>query len=193
VAVEATGFVSSTVEATAVEDRLLPVQVKLAEKPALLHMRANKRARILIDGREVGLAPLPGPVELSPGQHELAVTKPGRVPGVRALVLGRGEERRVKVDLPRTVQREVALGLLGSSAVLWVAGAATMGAAFRFQQRAQEVAGLGGMRNIDEAQRQGLADDVQRRDRLRGATIGLWTAAAVTGIMGLILVLADRR
>jgi tetratricopeptide (TPR) repeat protein len=193
VEVEAAGFVPSAVSATAVEDRLLPVQVELVEKPALLRMRANKRARILIDGREVGHAPLAGPLELAPGKHQLSVTKPGRVAGERALVLRRGEDRSVTVDLPRTVQREVALGMLGSSAVLWVAGAATMGVAFRVQKRAQDVAGNSGVRNIDAAQRQALADDVLRRDRLRGATIGLWTAAAVTGIVALVLVLSDRR
>jgi tetratricopeptide (TPR) repeat protein len=191
--VKAEGFLPTSVTATALADRLLPVQVDLVERPAMLRLRANKRARILVDGREVGHAPLLAPLELAPGRHALSVTAPGRVAAERVLALQRGETTDLTVHLPRTMQRDVALALLGSSAALWVGGAVTMGVAFRFQARAREVDAWSGERNIDAAQRQALDDDVRRRDQLRGATVGLWTAAAVTGIVGLILVLTDRR
>ena len=193
VTVNASGFRAAEVAATAVRDRLVPVHVDLAELPALLQLRANRQSRILVDGREVGYAPLAGPLELASGKHTLSVTKPGHVAGERVIELRAGEKAAFNVKLPRTVQRDVAWGLLGTSAALAVGGAVTIGLSFRTQDRAQDIAALSGVRNISGAQRQQLADDVQARDRLRGATIGLWTTAAVTGIVALILVLTDRR
>lgn len=191
--VDAPGFESASMSAIAIAERIVPVEVELRPKPATLSLSSTRAARVLLDGREVGQTPLPRPIVLEAGVHELVVSAPGRVRGTRTLTLARGDVVQLNVHLPRTRRREAALGLLGTSAALWIGGGVTLGFALRNQERARAIEALRGDRNISSGERSRQAADLTRRDRLRGATIGLWSAAAVAGVISIVLILADRR
>lgn len=44
-----------------------------------LTIETEPSARVTVDGREAGTTPLPSPIELDPGRHEIVVAKPGYV------------------------------------------------------------------------------------------------------------------
>lgn len=190
--VEAPGFVPIDMEAAAVEGRLVPVQAQLRVRPARLELRTHEGAQLQVDDRVVGRAPFSAPIELRPGRHTVRVSAPGRVTASRALTFDRGELRSFDVELPTTVRRRVAWALLGSSLGLTVAGAGTLAGALVYQGRARRIEALRGEQNIDHAQLDTLNDSLRARDQLRGATIGLWSTAAVAGVVGLVLFVTDR-
>lgn len=192
VTVRASGFHSITTTANAVEGRLVPVPISLQPLPAYLNLRVNRRARVLVDGREVATTPLPRPIELSAGEHEVTLRAPGRIPATRTLQFERAHRRDATVYLAPTLQRRVAWGMLGSSAGLAVAGAGTLGFALGAQRRARRVDERRRTENIELGTAEQFNVDIRQRDQLRGATIGLWSAAAVAGVVGLILLATDR-
>ncbi len=190
--VEAPEHLPVEIEAAAARGRLVPVHAELKARPAHLKMRTREGARVHVDGRLVGVAPLSAPVQLRPGRHEVRVVAPGRVTATRTMSFSRGQTRSFEVDLPPTVRRRVAWGLLGSGLGLAVAGGGTLAGALVHQRRAQDIDAMRGEANIDVEQLDTLNGSLETRDRLRGATIGLWSTAAVCGVVGLVLVLTDR-
>ncbi len=56
-------------------------------------------AEIRVDGRSVGVAPLPAPVVLVPGSHRIEVEAPEHGPVSQVLELRAGERRRVHLEL----------------------------------------------------------------------------------------------
>ena len=192
IVVEAPGYLPVDIEAAAAEGRLVPVQAELKVRPAHLKMRTRDGASVHVDGRLVGEAPLPSPVQLRPGRHEVRVSAPGRVTASNTVTFDRGQTRSFQVDLPPTVRRRVAWGLLGAGLGLTVAGGGTLAGALVYQRRARDIDAMRGEANIDVDQLDTLNASLDARDQLRGATIGLWSTAAVCGVVGLVLVLTDR-
>ena len=82
--------------------------------------------------------------------------------------------------------------MLGTGGGLWLAGGLTLGFTLQRQRRAQGTEDLRGSENISPAMLQRYDDDLRDRDRLRAATIGLWSLAGVATAIGLVL-LRDRR
>ncbi|MEX1365025.1 MAG: PEGA domain-containing protein, partial [Nannocystaceae bacterium] len=181
-----------TTIAVAVQGRIIPVEATLQPLPATLSIEAHPGARVLLDGTELGFAPLPTTIATAPGPHRVRITAPGRVPYERALHLRSGDELALIARTPYTRQRRAAWGLLGVAGGLSVAGGITVGLTFAFQARAREVDDGRGEVNLDPAQLQAYNADVGRRDRLRGVTFGLLGTAALAGITGLVLVITDR-
>jgi hypothetical protein len=192
VRVRAPGYQAADTSATALEGRLMPLEVTLVEQPAKLSLSVRRGTRVEVDGRVVGTAPLSEPLSLAAGPHDVALSAPGRVSTTRAMTFSRGQHRTIAVDMPRTAQRDAAWAMIGTGAGLWLAGGTTLGFAFGFQRRAQRIEDTRGVRNIDTDELIVLEDSLYSRDQLRGATIGLWTGAAVTTAIGLVLMFTDR-
>jgi sec-independent protein translocase protein TatB len=77
VTVEADGYLPVTLKAVAVDGALVPVEVDLTPKPVLLDVRAASGARITIDGRPAGTAPVTA-LEIPAGRHFITVEHRGR-------------------------------------------------------------------------------------------------------------------
>jgi tetratricopeptide (TPR) repeat protein len=56
-------------------------------------------AEVSLDGRRVGVIPLPGPVWTTAGPHQVVVTHANAVPATRMLELGAGRPQLVQIDL----------------------------------------------------------------------------------------------
>lgn len=56
-------------------------------------------ARVRVDGSEIGTAPLPGPIYVKPGSHEISVYKDGYAEVTHSETLAAGEEKAVTYDL----------------------------------------------------------------------------------------------
>jgi hypothetical protein len=192
VVVRAPGFEPATLAAFAIEGRLVPVEAALEEIPGRLKLTARPGARVLLDGRELGYAPLDEPVDVQGGRHELVVTAPGRVPFRQAMDVARASEHTIDARTPVTGQRRAAWGLLGGGGGLVAAGMVTMGLALHYQRDAAQIDSLRGERNISEAELDRLNGSLDTRDALRGVTIGLLATGVAAGVAGLVLLFADR-
>jgi len=110
--------------ATAVEGRLVTVEVALKPRPALLALSGDEGVELSLDGRVLAKTPVAIPVELEAGQYHLRFSRSGREPLEQTIDLSRGETRSIAIDLSLTTQRRWAYGLMLGSA-LAMAGSAT--------------------------------------------------------------------
>ncbi len=191
VVVRAAGHRPYTATRRAIQGRIVPVEAELIALPATLSLSTRAGARILVDGRELGFAPLVQPITLDAGPHELSVTQPGRETLAAALVLAPGDDRTIDAPLPPTPRRRAIWGLAGASGGLTIGAAITLGLALGQQRQAAALDDLRGERNISGRELDRLNTSLDRRDALRGATVGLASAAVVGGVVALVLLLSD--
>jgi hypothetical protein len=85
--------------------------VLLRAKVASLDIECNVLgAQIAIDGHPQGTAPLPGPVLLAPGEHQIVVEKEGRTTFQQRLDLQPGKTTRLRALLTENTQTEPSPG-----------------------------------------------------------------------------------
>ncbi|MCK6548415.1 PEGA domain-containing protein [Myxococcota bacterium] len=123
VVVEAPGYEPQTVQGVAVEGRLVVVEVNLVERPGKLRISAPDGADVTVDGRPAGTTPLLFPLDVTPGEHVVAVLARGHHPHVERVVVERGEEALVVAALETTAQREVSYWVLGAGGVFFASTA----------------------------------------------------------------------
>lgn len=169
---------------------VVPLDVALEEKPATLHVHAPAGARVSIDGREVGKAPLQ-PMRVPPGRHFVAVTENGRQPYSRELDLGRGRTITLDAKLPGTRQRTVAWLLLGTGATAIVGGGVLAMAAYQRQSDAQSILDRRARQNISESDRNAYVGLVNERNRFRAGSIVALGAGAAIAATGTVLFIFD--
>lgn len=167
-------------EVAGVEGTAVAITVDPPPVPGRLALTAPEGARVLVDGRRVGVSPIAGPIDLEPGLHDLVVLARGRRPVVQAIDLGRGQSLDVAVDLEPTTQRWLALAAMGAAAALGVSGVGTGYFAYDARSEAEAMEGRvgAGLTAADLARYRQLE---QQRDDLRDVTIGLGVAA--TGLL----------
>ncbi|RMH41649.1 MAG: PEGA domain-containing protein [Deltaproteobacteria bacterium] len=186
VRVEADGYFPVDLKVTAVEGRLVPVEVTLKPQPALVTLRAEADAQVSVDGRPVGTTPLARPIELAAGTHFITVARRGRYPWSREIEVKRGQRLTLSADLDVTRQRRASYWVMGASAVGFAAAGVYGGLALRDDGDAadlrERIATTGG--TPDDVMR--YRDLVDRRDRERStmfALLGVGGALATTGIL----------
>jgi len=190
IAVEADGYFPVTLKASALDGELVPVEIDLKPRPALLDVTAEAGARVAIDGRSAGTVPLRG-FELPAGKHFISVSRRGRRPFSREVVVARGDRVSLAPTLRATTQRRLSWWVLGGAGVLAV-GAGLTGVA--------ALSADGDAADLDEKRRsRGITlAELDRYDQLRRdrddavrATWILGGAAAATAAAGVLLVLID--
>jgi len=191
--VSAAGYFPEEREVQAVEGAAIPLEVSLREIPANLSVRTEEGAQVSVDGRFVATTPLLTPIEVPSGRHVIALVKNGRKAHVDTMDFGRGEKKKVEVELVRTPRRTVSYVLMGAGLASGAAGVALGLMAAGAQGRAQEI--------LDAANGQGnqtptdLADYQtarRNRDAFGGAAIVLLGGAVATGGIGALLYLFDQ-
>ncbi len=191
--VTADGYFPVEQTATAVEGKFVPIEVTLQPRPARVKIRTESGARVVIDGRPAGTAPISRPVELPAGKHFVSVSRRGRYGWSREIVVERGEEVELSAPLHKTTQRKISHWVLGASALaLGVAGLTSL-QALRADNRADDL----NQRRLDDTTIFTRADQAQYEDeivlrdaRLRDTYIWLGIAGAI-GAAGALMVLLD--
>lgn len=171
----------------------LSFDITLKERPASLAFQTNAGAQISVDGRLVGITPLPVPIEVPAGVHVITVALNGHEAFSAEVDLDRGERRSIQAPLRRTTQRTVSYGLLGVAGASLVAGGVFSVLALRSQSDAQKVLDARDQRTIsrDELDQYNQARD--RRDTLwRPAAIGSFGGALGLGLIGGLLYAFDQ-
>ncbi|HEU4409399.1 MAG TPA: PEGA domain-containing protein [Polyangiaceae bacterium] len=186
VLVRAPGYFDERDELMAVESDLVALHVALRPRPGLLAFRVPEGARLFLDGRELGGAPLGAPVEVEPGAHVVAVTRPGRRAVAREVVVGRGERQTFAADLPVTGQRVASFALLGAGGAALLAGGGGAALALAREGEAKDLAAAGESRSLSASERDRYNGALEARDlwvRVAGVSLGAGAALLAAGAL----------
>jgi len=155
---------------------VVPLDIPMVDKPARLLLRAPAGARVTIDGREVGVAPL-APLRLSHGRHFVSVSKNGREPFAQDVELERGRSRELDARLPATSQRTAAWVVLGTAGTACVTSGLLALVAARKESDAEAILARSERRNISSSELDSYLSLRDERDDYRTASL----VAAATG------------
>ena len=176
--VEAGGFFPDDTDATAVDGRLIAVEIQLRERPGTLRIHAPGGAAVAIDGKPVGVAPL-APLDVPAGKHFIAVTARGHEAFSQEVAVARGQSVAIDAgELRRTGQRRASYLVAGGALLLGGGGLVASAFALSARSDADDLADQRKSGNLTAAQ---LAQQNQRVDDFtRDTTIsyGLYAGAA---------------
>src|SRR5262249_22940463 len=143
--------------------------------PASLSVRVPEGARVLLDGKSIGQAPLPPSIEVPAGEHVLTALRRGYTPASRQLETGRGQRMEVTMDLRPTATRQI------SGVLLWGGGGAGVVAAVLGALALERQAKLGSLdpsgRAATPAQIAAFNDTLAQRDGFRGPALAALAAS----------------
>lgn len=193
VRVERDGYFPETLSVVAVEGRLVVAQVDLRPQPARLNVAAPAGAKIALDGRALGEAPL-GSVQIEAGQRLVTVQARGKTGFAKQVTLERGAETYVPVELEDTGQRTFSYVVLGTAAATFTAAMVTGSLAL-----INEAAARGYLLQKDVLQQEDLTgtdlSDYRihraRRSRYAKSFYGTLIASAALGAAGAALYFLD--
>jgi hypothetical protein len=179
VRVEAEGY--RTYEATerVVKGASMVAEVVLQPRPARVAIETEAGARVRVDGRLVGTAPLAA-FDLPAGKHLVTLVRSGRVAVSRDIAVARGQEVKLAAPLEKTARRH-AVPFVATGAVL-LAGFSLSGLAFALLEDSRADAQLKAIRVGD--QRPEAAD---RYDQLITRRNEVLTGTIITGGISLAI------
>lgn len=187
---EAPGFAPLERTHDAVSGKSELVELELQPLPAKLLITTEKGARVSVDGRGIGAAPVT-PVELAAGRHTFTIIRTGREPVAREVVLERGQSVTVSENLAPTERRR---------AVTWVFVGAGLGALFTtttaIAAMHQDGVAEGHLRDLelgnqDPALRNSYASARDLRNQLRTSAYLAGAATITVGIVAVALYYFD--
>jgi hypothetical protein len=190
--VTAPGFFDETRDVAAAEGGVVALDLALREKPARIFFTGDSGSEITIDGRLAGTTPLTNAIELPSGYHLVAITKNGKKPLVREMVLGRGEEKSFEFDLPNTRQRKTAIAFTAIAGVSAVGGVLAALAAGGQQGRAQNIIKKRNEGNISSDDADAYDNALVQRTQWRNAAGVGFGAAFVFAATAVVLFGFDR-
>jgi tetratricopeptide (TPR) repeat protein len=191
VTLAADGFVEQKLDIDVPADEVLPLSRDLVEKPAKLDIDTTGGASLSVDGRFVGDAPLRAPLELSAGEHFVAVELAGHETRSKLVTTRRGAQEAVDLTLTPTTQRMLSFAFLGTASATAVAAGVFTGLAIVAQNDANAVLEKQSQGGLELGDLDTYNDARAQRDRfVLGAGIGGGIAGGLL-VTGLALYLAD--
>ena len=188
--VEAEGYLPADRTERAIKGAQSLVDVKLSPKPAKVTIKVGGGARVRIDGRAAGTAP--GTFEVPAGKHVVTISRSGRVPIAREVMLARGQELAIDERLDKTQRRRAVpwvLGVGGGFAVVAI-GTGITGLVFdgRASDTLQRIETVG---DASRADRASYERQVKNRDRFVTAAWITGGAALFAGGIAAVLYFGD--
>jgi hypothetical protein len=190
VRVEAPGYFPSEQQVTAVSGELVPIEVTLQERPAVVLVQGDHGAEVFVDGERADLAG-DGRLELRAGRHQLAFAKKGHSLQTRTLQLERGQTRRLQPRLSWTGQRVAAISLFAIGGGTLITGLSFAGIALDREHAAKQLDSRRDTTTLSPNERESYEDAVEDRNRARVAAIVGLTAAAGCLLTGFLLYQLD--
>lgn len=178
-------------EVTVSEGSVVPFDVALREKPALLTIETDAGADIAVNGRAVATTPLIKPIELPPGRHFIAITKGGHKAVTQDIEVTRGQKKTIPFRLETTGQRIVSYTLLVGGGVSVLAGVLLGLGAGSQEGVADEILRRKAAGNLTEDDIPNYNNAIRQRDEMRGAAVASLGTGVTLGAVGLLLYLFD--
>jgi hypothetical protein len=168
--VEAEGFLPVDRTDRAFKGAAVFVDVKLMPRPAQITVETDRGARIRVDGRPVGTAP--ATFEVPAGRHVIAISRDGREPIAREVVVTRGQKLTVRESLDKTVRRRAVPWIFAAAGGLVIlAGTTAIYASAQDSGASEKLDAIVQRGDALEGERRSYEDQLQRRD---DAIAGTW-------------------
>ncbi len=190
--VSAPGFFTDTRSASAIAGSLVPVEVRLRERPAIIFVRGQSDADLYVDGSFAGRIGSGRRLELASGSHLVSVAKNGRKVVRVETELGPGETRTVAAKLEWTGERRASMALFVTSAAAFGGGMFLSALAIREENRAEGILGRRTSSNISPADLADYEDAIRVRGQFRAAAVASFAASAGALVTGAVLYAFDK-
>jgi len=169
------------------------IDVTLREMPGRLEISGAAGAQVTIDGRLTGVLPLPKPLEVTPGTHLVAVTKPGYKSFSEEIELNRGQTKPIAAKSGLTGQRIFSYVLFGVG-IAGVGGGIALGLVSGGKQRramelSERAMATGGLSQVDFKTYEDLK---KARDNYQGLSGAAASVGVVGGAIGFLLYVFDQ-
>lgn len=191
VEVSAPGFFTQTRSARAVAGSLVPVELRLRERPSIVLVRAHADADLYVDGAFAGRIGKGRRLELGSGPHLLSFAKNGRKVVRVETELAPGETRAIDAKLEATGERRAALALFVTSAATASAGVFLSALAIQQENTAEGVLGRRATSNISPGDLADYDDAIRARGQFRTAAVVSLTLSAAALATGVFLFATD--
>jgi hypothetical protein len=172
----APGYSSAETTVMVLQGSLASAELRLMPRPARVTLDTNRGARVSVNGRLAGTAPL-APLELAAGKHVITLSMRGREPRARELVVERGQELTLRQPLEMTTRRRSVPWLVAGAGVTLAATGVTATFAYLRDREARDLL------DIFRTEGQGTQAERERYERLRAAR-DHWRMAAYLGGAG---------
>ncbi|MFO0667024.1 MAG: hypothetical protein U0174_23940 [Polyangiaceae bacterium] len=190
VVVSADGYVTAERDVSGDQPIDIPLDVPLAEKPALVVIEGSS-GDLYIDGRLVGTLPRPEPVLVQPGRHWIGVTSLGKRAYGKEVTVERDKNYRFAMAPETTAQRYVAWGFLGAGAAGVVLSAISTGIAVSAEGSVRTIEDRAAKGNIQQSDLEDHNAAIERRDRFRNVALVSGGAGLGLALVGLGLFVFD--
>ena len=189
--VSADGYVPSERRVVAIAGELVPLEVELKERPAVVVVEPSVEADLYVDGSYFGHVGKGARIELGAGSHRLAFARRGW--GLESQVVGleRGETRNLRVKLYWTHQRAAAVTLFAGSAITLASGVAFTALGVEREREAESMLSKQEEQSLSPAELDDYEEALEMRDRYRIAAIGSYAVSAASLITGAFLFAFD--
>ena len=191
ITVSAPGFFTETRSARAVAGSLVPVELRLRERPSIVLVRGQADADVYVDGAFSGRIGSGRRVELASGPHLVSVAKSGRKVVRVQTELGPGETRAIDARLEWTAKRRAAMALFITSGAAASAGVFLSALAIRDENQAEGILGRRVSSNISRSDLDDYDDAIRSRDQFRAAAVASFAASAGALVTGVVLFVFD--
>jgi hypothetical protein len=189
--VEAEGFFSEERQVVALEGVLVPADVELRERPAVVVLRGATGGDVYVDDHFVGRAKKELSLQLSSGAHRFVVAKSGREVERVSVSLARGERRVINVSFRNTSQRTTSLILFGSGAAVAGLGVSLGIDALDAEAEAAKILRKRDSQGITPAELDSYRDFARQRNQYRTGSIVTLILGGAALATGLTLFLLD--
>jgi tetratricopeptide (TPR) repeat protein len=185
--IAAAGFFTSERSVVAVAGELVPVEVELKERPAVVFVEPSMEAELYVDGSYLGKVGKGARVELTGGLHQFAFARKGRRLESRVLTVERGSTTHLPVELKWTGERIAAVSLFAASGVTLLGGLGLSALAAERQREAQKILDKTEEESISQAELADYESAVEQRNRLRASAIASFAISAGSFLTGAFL------
>jgi len=175
VGIAASGFFTTERRVVAIAGELVPLEVALKERPAVVFVEPSVEAELYVDGSYSGKVGKGARVELPAGTHQFAFARKGRRLESMVVTLERGSTKHLPVELHWTGQRMTAVSLFVVSGVTLVGGLASGAIAVDREEQAQKILDQKEQETLSPSELDDYDSLVEQRNR--------WRASAVTSLI----------
>lgn len=187
VSVTAPGYFPVEKKQRAVKGATALVEVELKPQPANVTVKTEGGAQIAIDGRGVPSASF----ELAAGKHLLTITRSGREPFAKELVVMRGQMLKIDAPLDKTAKRRAVPYVLGGAGVLAALSITSIALAVVHDSRASDLDDEIRRGNASPSKADDFDHEIAKRDDFKTGAWVLGGAALVAGTVGVLLYAFD--
>jgi hypothetical protein len=173
----APGHADASVQVTAVENQLVPIEARLALLPSLLSIETEPGAHLVIDGTPRTI--VREPFQLAPGTHRIWLGERGRTAEEREVTLAPGATRRLEISLEASPRRVRARWLFVAAGAFAATGLASYGYARYRGSEAQDLHDQLDRRAWTTTEYGIYADDRAAVDHWQTASAGLLVTSAL--------------